>query len=68
MSCLNANITLARSLGVCITNETKHIATNVTYKNTIVAHCLLVCSVHNSLNVLLDNCKILFDGDKLLFD
>lgn len=66
MSCINANITIVKSVGISIANATKHITTNVTFSKNIFANCSLVCGVHNSLNLLTNSGKILFDGDKLL--
>ena len=66
MSCINANITFVKSVGIYIVNNTKRITTNVTFSKDIFANCSLVCGVHNSLNLLTNSGKILFDGDKLL--
>jgi hypothetical protein len=57
MSCLNANIAIVEKL----------IKPSLTFVGGgIKASLSAVCSVHNSLNALTDNGKILYDGDKLL--
>lgn len=58
MSCLNANITIVKKL----------IKPSLTLAGGRFKGSLsLVCSVHNSLNILTNNGKILYDGVKLLF-
>lgn len=66
MSCIDANITFVKGVGIYIVNNTKHITTNVTFSKNIFANCSLVCGVHNSLGLLTNDVKILFDGNKLL--
>jgi len=57
MSCLNANIAIVEKL----------IKPSLTLVGGGIKVSLsAVCGVHNSLNTLTDNGKILYDGDKLL--
>lgn len=67
MSCLEASITRKECVSAILKDATKRIVAFVTHEKTLNAHCSLVCGVHNSLNILTNNAKILFDGDKLLF-
>ena len=66
MSCIDANITFVKGVDIYIVNNTKRITTNVTFSKDIFVNCSLVCGVHNSLSLLTNDVKILFDGDKLL--
>ena len=63
---INANTLLTKGISVSITNITDSINANTMLSQKVVAHCLLACGVHNSVNLLTNNWKILFDGDKLL--
>jgi hypothetical protein len=66
MSCINANIAFTKSISASIENATKCLIVNATITKTIIVNCSLVCGVHNSLNILTNSGKILFDGNKLL--
>lgn len=58
MSCLNANIAIVKKL----------IKPSLTLAGGRFKGSLsVVCSVHDSLNTLTDNGKILYDGNKTLF-
>lgn len=67
MSCLRASITYRGSISAVLKDVTRRIAVFCYTQTTLKAHCSLVCGVHNSLNILTNNGKILFDGEKLWF-
>lgn len=67
MSCLEAGITRKECVSAVLKDATKRIAVLLHTKKTLNAHCSLVCGVHNSLNILTNNGKILYDGNKTLF-
>ena len=66
MSCLKASITYRGDIRAFLKNVTRRIDVFCYTKTVLAARCSLVCSAHNSLAMLVNDSKLLFDGEKVL--